>query len=61
MDVATRNKQFSFWKKAVARSKGWLKDDGEEPAPPKRVLPLLAAVGIGAVIGMALSRITSRL
>eukprot|EP00618_Florenciella_parvula_P006730 CAMPEP_0119503910 /NCGR_PEP_ID=MMETSP1344-20130328/24928_1 /TAXON_ID=236787 /ORGANISM="Florenciella parvula, Strain CCMP2471" /LENGTH=512 /DNA_ID=CAMNT_0007540241 /DNA_START=66 /DNA_END=1601 /DNA_ORIENTATION=- len=30
MDLATRNKQFGFWKKAVARSKGWLLDDGKE-------------------------------
>ena len=67
MDLATRDKQFGFWKKAVARSKGWLKDEGDEAAAGggvlggARALPLLAAVGIGAVIGMALSRITSRL
>ena len=70
MDLATRNKQFGFWKKAVARSKGWLLDDGKEAGAAGgaggaggagRTRTLLMAVGIGAVLGMALSKITSRL
>ena len=67
MPTAARDSQFAFWKKAVARSKGWLSDEGQgaeaeakaeaEARPGQgRALSLLVAVGVGALLGVAMSR-----